>query len=147
MKFFERQSKQSDYEFLFTLKKSAEYDAINAVFGWDEQVQRDIHESEWKEAQPTIIEISGVSSGSYLFQEHSGYFYFGRFFLLSEYHGLGIGSQILEKLVIEADVRQKPIKLCYLQGNRVASLYDRFGFKQVSEDKNFVYMLRENKRL
>ncbi|CAH0525677.1 hypothetical protein VHP8226_01207 [Vibrio hippocampi] len=51
MKFFERQSKQSDYEFLFTLKKSAEYDAINAVFGWDEQVQRDIHKSEWKEAQ------------------------------------------------------------------------------------------------
>jgi GNAT superfamily N-acetyltransferase len=147
MNFFERQSIPSDYEFLFTLKKSAEFDAVKAVFGWDEQAQRDIHEAEWKEAQPTIIEVSGEPAGSYLFQELSEHFYFGRFFLLSKYHGLGVGSQILEKLVTEADMRQKPIKLCYLQGNRAASLYEKFGFKRISEDSNFVYMLRENKCL
>ena len=147
MNFLERQSKSSDYEFLFTLKKSAEYDAVNAVFGWDDQVQRAIHEAEWKEAQPTIIEVSETPAGSYLFQELSDHFNFGRFFLLSKYHGLGIGSQILEKLVIEADMCRKPIKLCYLQGNRVASLYEKFGFSWTHEDSNFVYMLRENKCL
>ncbi|EJE8540648.1 N-acetyltransferase, partial [Vibrio vulnificus] len=32
----EREATVDDYEFLFELKKLAEFDAIKSVFGWDE---------------------------------------------------------------------------------------------------------------
>ncbi|EOG7766890.1 N-acetyltransferase, partial [Vibrio parahaemolyticus] len=52
-----RKAENSDYEFLFELKKSAEFEPIKAVFGWDESVQREIHHNEWVEEKPTIIEV------------------------------------------------------------------------------------------
>lgn len=137
-----RKAEDSDYEFLFELKKSAEHEPIKAVFGWDETVQREIHRNEWDEEKPVIIEVDGVSVGSYLVQEHSDHLYFGRFFLLPDYQGRGIGSQVLKAAITFADEKSLPIKLCYLQGNRVGQLYKRMGFKVVKQDEQFVYMLR-----
>lgn len=59
MKYSIRPAQSSDYEFLFDLKKAAEFEPIKAVFGWDEQVQRDIHAEEWAEERPEIIEHQG----------------------------------------------------------------------------------------
>ncbi len=75
-----REAIDEDYEFLFELKKSAEYEPVKAAFGWDENVQKEIHRNEWSEAKPTIIEIEGVPVGSYLVQAHPEHLYFGRFF-------------------------------------------------------------------
>ena len=47
LKYSTRPAQSSDYAFLFELKKAAEFEPIKAVFGWDEQVQRDIHAEEW----------------------------------------------------------------------------------------------------
>ncbi|KHA62044.1 acetyltransferase [Vibrio variabilis] len=138
-----RPANAQDYEFLFELKKAAEYDAIKAVFGWDEQIQRALHHQEWHQAKPTIIEREGRPVGSYLLEHHSDHLYFGRFFLLPEWHGKGIGSQVLNQVITQADQLRLPIKLCYLQGNRVGSLYQRLGFKRVSHNEQFVFMLRD----
>lgn len=35
----EREATVDDYEFLFELKKLAEFDTIKSVFGWDESLQ------------------------------------------------------------------------------------------------------------
>ncbi|MCS0307812.1 GNAT family N-acetyltransferase [Vibrio diabolicus] len=137
-----RKAKSSDYEFLFELKKSAEFEPIKAVFGWDENVQREIHRNEWEEEKPTIIEVDGVAVGSYLVQLHSEHLYFGRFFLLPKYQGKGIGSQIVKTVIALANRKSLPIKLCYLQGNRVGQLYKRLGFEVIGQDEQFVHMLK-----
>jgi|TARA_Y100001960_G_C13922684_1_gene470708 GNAT superfamily N-acetyltransferase len=137
-----RKAENSDYEFLFELKKSAEFEPIKAVFGWDESVQREIHHNEWVEEKPTIIEVDGVAVGSYLVQYHSENLYFGRFFLLPEHQGKGIGSQVLKAVIELAEQKSLPIKLCYLQGNRVGQLYKRFGFEVTGQDEQFVHMLK-----
>lgn len=41
-----RDATAADFEFLYQLKKKAEYDAVEAVFGWDEVTQRAIHQQE-----------------------------------------------------------------------------------------------------
>ena len=58
-----------DFDFLFSLKKNAEYEAIKAVFGWDEEVQQRIHHEEWQEDQPTIVTVGGQPAGSFLLQD------------------------------------------------------------------------------
>lgn len=137
-----RKAENSDYEFLFELKKAAEYQPIKEVFGWDENIQREIHRKEWQEDKPTIIEIDGVAVGSYLVQFHPEHLYFGRFFLLPHYQGKGIGSQVLGAVIELASQNSLPIKLCYLQGNRVGQLYSRLGFEVTGEDPQFVHMLK-----
>ena len=142
MKFSTRSAKDNDYEFLFELKKSAEFEPIKAIFGWNEEIQREIHHDEWGDERPTIIEISGKPIGSFLLQNEIDHFYFCRFFLLPGLQGKGIGSQVLEHCLNIADGEKKPINLCYLQGNRVGGLYSKFGFKVISQDAQFVYMQR-----
>lgn len=137
-----RLSDDQDYQFLFELKKASEYQVIDAVFGWDEAEQREIHQQEWQQARPTIIELNGQRVGSYLVQPNSEYWYFGRFFILPTAQGQGIGTQILHDVINDAAKAEMPLRLCYLQGNRVGALYQRLGFKQLSEDQHFVYMIK-----
>lgn len=146
LQFSTRAACSSDVEFLFTLKKAAEFDLIHAVFGWDEKQQRIIHQDEWHEARPRIVEYSGNPVGSYLLQDKGDHFYFGRFFLLPTFHNKGIGSQLLAQCTALADHQQKPIKLCYLQGSPVARLYQRMGFEIIAQDTQFVTMQRAIKR-
>ncbi|HCG5249764.1 TPA: GNAT family N-acetyltransferase [Vibrio parahaemolyticus] len=137
-----REAIDEDYEFLFELKKAAEYEPVKAVFGWDENVQKEIHRNEWNEAKPTIIEIEGASVGSYLVQAHPEHLYFGRFFLLPACQGKGIGSQVLKTVIQLANEKSLSIQLRYLQGNRVGQLYKRFGFEVTKQDEQFVHMLK-----
>jgi len=138
MKYTERVASGDDFEFLFELKKAAEYDAVSRVFGWDEMLQRQIHEEEWSHAKPTIIEVNGVRAGSYLFQPQGSNYYFGRFFLMPQFQGQGIGSAVIENCIAKAT--PKSIDLCHLIGNKVNSLYVRHGFKVTGKDDHFVYM-------
>ncbi len=140
--FVTRQAEVEDYDFLLNLKKAAEYEPIKAIFGWDESVQREIHHCEWEESKPTVIEINGFRVGSYLVQLKSDHLYFGRFSLLPEYQANGIGSQVLKSVIELSEQKSLPIKLCYLQGNRVGQLYKRLGFEVIEQDKQFVHMLK-----
>lgn len=141
--FTTRPSVDQDYQFLFELKKASEYQVIDSIFGWDEQTQKEIHRQEWQQARPIIVEIDGVRVGSFLVQTHIEYWYFGRFFLLPTVQGKGIGTKILSDVIANAAQAQMPLRLCYLQGNRVGELYRRLVFKQVSQDQHFVYMIKD----
>jgi len=137
-----RTAGDTDSEFLFGLKKAAEYQAVKAVFGWDEALQRKLHNIEFAQKRPTIVEVKGQRIGSYLLQEKGNHLYFCRFFLLPDYQGRGIGSKILAQCTTLADENNRLIKLCYLQGNHVGNLYRRFAFEVTHENNEFVYMSR-----
>lgn len=137
-----RPATSEDYEFLFELKKAAEYDLIHHVFGWNESTQRDMHNEEWEEAKPNIIEIDSKAVGSFLLQDKGNVLYLCRFFLLPEFHGSGIGSKVLSECLSWADKQKKNVTLCHLQGSKVARLYERFGFTIEDSDQQFVYMKR-----
>ncbi|MDN3695999.1 GNAT family N-acetyltransferase [Vibrio cortegadensis] len=142
MDFTVRTATQDDYEFTFSLKKLAEVDAITAIFGWDEELQRELHLIEWHQGLPELIYVDGEPVGSYMLVENNEIWHFSRFFLLPNFHGKGIGSKILQQVSDTLDSYQQPCKLCYLQGSRVQTLYPRFGFVKCSEDDQFVYMIR-----
>ena len=140
--FLIRPSAENDFVFLCQLRKLALFEAVEKVFGWNETIQKEICRREWEEARPDIIEISGQKAGSYLVQINSDHIYLGRFYLLPKFQGQGIGSKILNEVLAISERENLPIKLCYLQGNRVGRLYMRLGFKIISEDTEFVHMIR-----
>ncbi|OLQ88468.1 GNAT family N-acetyltransferase [Vibrio panuliri] len=133
---------ESDYEFLFELKKTTEKQAIANVFGWDESIQWQIHKQEWEQAKPLIIQIDGEDVGSVLIEQRDSEIYLGRFFILPHIQGRGLGSTIIQDVIKMSQKAQLPISLLYLQGNRVGQLYRRHGFVVTSETDQFVYMQR-----
>lgn len=137
-----REAVESDYEFLFELKKITEKQAIANVFGWDETIQLQIHQQEWEQAKPLIIMVDGEDVGSVLIEQRSDEIYFGRFFILPSYQGQGLGSAVMQNVIEMSQKQQLPISLLYLQGNRVGALYRRHGFEVTSETEQFVYMQR-----
>ena len=143
MPFNTRNATDADFDFLFELKKASHYEQVEAVFGWDDAVQYEIHQSEWQEVRPQIIEMDNTAIGSYLVEQREDHLYFGRFHLMPEYQGKGLGSRLLTSVLEMADDAQLPVKLVHLQLNRAGGLYQRFGFTVESEDEHFVYMVRQ----
>ncbi|WP_339387277.1 GNAT family N-acetyltransferase [Vibrio caribbeanicus] len=139
-----RLARERDFDFCFELKKAAEFEPIQNVFGWDEDTQKSLHTREWLTAKPTIIEIKERPVGSFLIEKKATHWYFGRFFLLPELQGQGVGSQILQEVTNKADKVAMPIHLSYLQTNRVGNLYLRFGFLAVASDEQFMHMVRKS---
>jgi len=140
--FTTRAAVQDDYDFLFEGRKEALRHSVERIFGWNEAIQRQIHQQEWDEERPIILLVENKPIGSYLLQKRSEDLYFGRFFVLPQYQGKGIGSVILQSVIAQSEAFGLPITLCYLQGNRVGELYQRHGFTITREDEQFVYMQR-----
>lgn len=140
MKLSFRPATDADYLFAFELKKAAEQDVITHNFGWDEELQWELHRQEWHSGLPTIICADEQPIGTYMLHDKDNTLYFSRFFILPAYQGQGIGSQILKAVVTRSDSTQHPCLLCHLRGNRVGQLYQRFGFRTYREDQQFIYM-------
>lgn len=61
--------------------------------------------------------------------------------LLPEWRGRKIGGRIMKDLLDEAAAAGRPVRIHVLEGNRAIHLYQRLGFKKVSETG--VYALME----
>jgi hypothetical protein len=77
-----RLATEQDYDFAFNLKKSAEYEPITAIFGWDEVVQNQMHAQEWVDGKPMLICVDGLAVGSYKIEINTDPFTF----VVSSYH-------------------------------------------------------------
>ena len=136
-------ARDNNYEWVFELKKATEKDYIRAIFGWDEEVQREFHKRAWLQEKPTIISLGNAKIGTYLLQERGYGYYFARFLILPEHQGRGIGSRVLSAVTKELDREHTACRLGYLQSNpRVSELHKRFGFVIHKEDSAFVYVQR-----
>ncbi len=136
-------AEDADYEWAYHLKVAAEKAYIEAVFGWEEAVQREFHAKEWHQEKPTIISLENAKIGTYLLQRRDYGYYFARFFILPEFQGRGIGSSVLSSVTKKLDHERAVCRLGHLQSNpRVSELYKRFGFVTCKEDSAFVYMRR-----
>ncbi|MEI8594321.1 GNAT family N-acetyltransferase [Photobacterium sp. Hal280] len=149
-----RDAQETHEAFIFQLKTAAEKTAVTKVFGWDEQVQYQLHHQEWRACKPTLICWHDTPIGSVLLESVTEadpsaageascrYLYFSRFFLLPEWQGRGIGTAVMSLLEAICDAENLPCQLMYLQGNQVFTLYQRHGFHLLSQDHQFVSMVR-----
>lgn len=140
MKLSLRPATDADYLFAFELKKLCEQDVITRQFGWDEELQLELHRQEWRSGLPTVICADGVEVGTFRLHLHDERFHFSRFFILPAYQNQGLGSEILTFVTKRCTQLQRACLLCCIQGNRATELYQRFGFTTYRQDSQFIYM-------
>ena len=129
--------------FAFEVKRAAIGPHITARWGWDEDLQKHIHQQQFRERRVLRIVFHGQAIGTVALTQQPDYIRFDDFYLLPAYQGEGLGSRILEHCLAVADGYRIPIRLQHLKWNPVGSLYRRHGFRVIGETESQFVMERQ----
>ena len=143
-----RQATAADGEFCFQLHKAAMGEYVTAIWGWDEQRQRDFHARGFAPGHWQIITVDGADAGILIVDYRPGEVYLARIEIHPDYQGHGIGTRLIGALIDEAAQRGQDLVLDVLTvNNRAQALYQRLGMKEVGRhgDSNIRITMRSNR--
>ncbi|WP_433467587.1 GNAT family N-acetyltransferase [Spirillospora sp. CA-128828] len=128
-----RPAAATDNEFCFQLHKAAMGDYVTALWGWDEQDQRDFHAHAFDPGHWQIITADGDDVGVLSVEHRPGEIYLGRIEIHPAHQGRGIGTHLVTALLHQADRQGQDLVLDVLAVNhRAYALYQRLGLQEVA---------------
>jgi ribosomal protein S18 acetylase RimI-like enzyme len=128
-----RPATPADSEFCFQLHKAAMGDYITAIWGWDEQRQRDFHARSFNPGRWQIITADGTHIGMIDVEYRPAEIYLSRIEIHPKYQGDGIGTRLISALIDEARQNGQDLVLDVLTVNRRAQgLYQRLGMTEIA---------------
>ncbi len=142
-----RNVNESDYDFVYKVKKEAYKKYVEQYFGhWNEEQQLEYFKAfvEKYKAGAYIITLDGCDIGFYNGIVHEDRYEIGNICIIPEYQNKGIGTAILKELLSKNE--DKMIGLQYFKSNPVGSLYERLGFKIVGETAYHFQMVKDRVR-
>jgi ribosomal protein S18 acetylase RimI-like enzyme len=116
-------------------------DFILATWGrWDEErVQRESQEhSRLSHAQ--IIQVNNVAIGVLRVARYPSHLQVEQLYLLPQYQRLGIGSEIMNKIIAEAAELRIPVRLQVMAVNPAKRFYEHLGFVVMETIPDFFLM-------
>jgi GNAT superfamily N-acetyltransferase len=123
----------ADSEFCYRLHQAAMGAYITALFGWDEQVQRDYQDRAFNPSRWQIITVGGADAGLIDVERRAGEIYLSRIEILPAYQGRGIGTRLIGALIAEAHRQGQALVLEVFAVNRRArALYQRLGLRETA---------------
>jgi ribosomal protein S18 acetylase RimI-like enzyme len=138
----------ADSEFCYQLHKAAMGDYVTAIWGWDEQSQRGLHDGAFSPDRWQIITADNEDIGILDVDHRPGEIYLARIEILPSFQGHGIGSSLISALIAEAAHTGKDFALDVLNVNhRAQALYRRLGLTEVGPhgDNNIRIAMRTQK--
>ncbi|MFV2175269.1 GNAT family N-acetyltransferase [Actinomadura sp. LOL_016] len=128
-----RSATPADSEFCFQLHKAAMGDYVTAIWGWDEQAQRDYHTRGFDPGHWQIITADGADIGMLDVEYRATEIYLARIEVHPDHQGRGIGTNLITALLNEAEQQGKDLVLDVLAVNhRAHALYRRLGLQETA---------------
>lgn len=107
------------------------------------QAQRQGHRTAYPAAADVIVEVDGRPVGRWLVDRSAAALTLVDVAIHPDHQGRGIGSELLRRLVDEADRAHARVRLSVAADNPAQGLYERFGFLRITTERAYVCMLRE----
>jgi len=131
-----------DFDFLYKLKKKTLKDYISKIWGWDEEWQKNYFTKNFKPEVLKIITKSEKAIGCISFLEETESYFLSLIEISPEYQNQGIGTKLINDLISEARIANRPVKLHVLKINeRAQKLYKKLGFINEDESETHVKMI------
>ena len=137
-----RNARTDEFDFAFEVKRDAMGPHIKAKWGWDEEFQINHHAKRWSERTWSIISLGDERIGTIALDWKPTHLQLGEFYILAKHRGRGLGTEILEGVLAQADRRRLETRLEFLKWNPVGELYLRHGFHVVSENDIHYFAVR-----
>jgi ribosomal protein S18 acetylase RimI-like enzyme len=139
-----RPATNADREFLFDLHRGAYREAVDALWGWNDEEQERRFDERFELERPQVIKVGAEDVGELRIEARADGFNLASLVLAPAWQGQGIGSSILDGLLGRAAAERKRVTLRVLVTNpRARRLYERKGFRVTSTTKTHVYMRAE----
>lgn len=136
-----RPATAADSEFAYQTKKAAFRQYVEKVCGWDEDVQRRLHERRFASQDFQVIQVSGIDVGVLAIARTPDCVKVNQMFILPEYQSRGIGAVCMKRIIEDASASKLPVRLRVLKVNcRAIAFYKRLGFRAVGEPDTHVLM-------
>jgi ribosomal protein S18 acetylase RimI-like enzyme len=87
-----------------------------------------------------VIQVGDLDAGVLLVERYPTHIQLAQIYLLPEYQHLGIGSALIESLIIEASQSNIPIRLHVMAVNPAKKFYEQFGFVITKTSPDLIFM-------
>lgn len=124
----------------------AEMEAIIRELKLDRQAQTTSFRRQWNAAETRIIMLDGAVIGWLQSAARDGAVFLAQLFIDGAFQRRGIGTEIMHRLIAEANQAGQPVTLEVVKINPAKRLYDRLGFQTIGEDDRKYHMRREPDR-
>jgi GNAT superfamily N-acetyltransferase len=126
-----------DKEFLWNLNRLVMKDYVTRTWGWDEDWQLQYFDNNFDKNNGKILVFDNVDIGFYRVTEEQNETFLVSVLILPEFQKKGIGTKLIKDLIL---TKTNPIRLQVLKVNPARSLYERLGFKVISESETHFVM-------
>jgi GNAT superfamily N-acetyltransferase len=113
---------------------------VEAIWGWDEVLQRQLFQERFEPARMEIIESAGDAIGYISVERHRRFIFLSAIEVEPDFQSQGIGTCLIRDLQDEAERQGLPLRLRVLQGNPARRLYERLGFVAMGETETHIMM-------
>ena len=131
IEYYFRKSTIDDFDFIFDLKKKNFKKYIEEYFEWNEKERKEMYYNNLKNylGEYNIIVINNKDIGVFAVDEsYKGESYISEISLNKEYQNKGIGTDILNNLLIKNKQKGLKTKLKVFKNSPAKKLYERLGF-------------------
>jgi GNAT superfamily N-acetyltransferase len=109
----------------------------------DRTTQETSFRQQWNPAQVRMIVFDGTDVGWLQAMRQNDEFFVAQMFVDGPFQRRGIGTEVVKRLISEANELNLAMRLNVVRINPARRLYERLGFRVVSEDDRKFYMKRE----
>jgi ribosomal protein S18 acetylase RimI-like enzyme len=144
MKITTRLASQQDYQWLYDLKIASMRTYVEAVYGWDDAVQKDFFDKDFCPEVINIVTVDGLDAGMFELERNDNWIFLKRIEIHPLFQTRGIGSTIIQRIIAEAVANGKSFWLMVFKINPAKKLYERLGFTITEETETHYKMLWQN---
>jgi ribosomal protein S18 acetylase RimI-like enzyme len=124
----------------------AEMDWIIRELGIDELAQQKSFVKQWNPSQVRIITLDGADIGWLQGFAAGDDLFLAQLFVERGHQRRGIGTEVMKRLIEEADQLNQAVRLDVVKINPAMRLYERLGFRILGEEDRKFYMKRDPDR-
>jgi ribosomal protein S18 acetylase RimI-like enzyme len=114
---------------------------VDKIWGWNESYQREIHKDNFAAFDTQIIKYKEQEIGYIAIKETGKEIYIENLLIVEEFQNLGIGKEIMEKVIEKASSEKKLMRLQVFKINSNAQrFYQKLGFEDALEKEYHIEM-------